>query len=74
MAKTLSDAQVIYENHLTEGGKAQATITAYTKDVEQLVEFVGKKGKTQVDEVTSEDIEDFKQLLKKQRYTGKSVS
>lgn len=74
MAKTLLDAQALYENHLKESGKAQATITAYTKDAEQLVQFVGKKGKTQVDEVSSDDIEEFKQLLKKQRYTGKSIS
>lgn len=74
MATTLTDAQTLYENNLKNAGKAQATITAYTKDVEQLVEFVGKKGKNQVDEVVSDDIEEFKELLKKQRYTGKSIS
>lgn len=70
----LSDAHAQYHQHLAKQGKAEATVTAYTKDIEQLVEFVGKKGKTQVDEVLTDDIQDFKELLKKQRYTGKSIS
>jgi site-specific recombinase XerD len=74
MAKTLSDAQKLYADHLKTNGKAQATVVAYTKDIEQLVEFTGKRGKNNVDEVLSQDIEDFKELLKKQRYTGKSIS
>lgn len=74
MSKTLVDAQSLYQDSLKSAGKANATVIAYTKDVEQLVEFVGKKGKTQVDEVSEADIEDFKQHLKKLRYTGKSIS
>lgn len=74
MSKTLADAQALYEDHLKAEGKADATIIAYTKDVEQLVEFVGKKGKTEVDEVSETDIEEFKKHLKKLRYTGKSIS
>lgn len=70
----LADANQKYEENLQSQGKAQATITAYTKDVEQLINFVGKKGKLQVDEVQTDDIKDFKDLLKKQRYTGKSIS
>ncbi|MCA9340574.1 MAG: site-specific integrase, partial [Candidatus Saccharibacteria bacterium] len=31
-------------------------------------------GKLNLGEVTSEDIDAFKELLKKQRYTGKSIS
>jgi site-specific recombinase XerD len=74
MTKTLADAQALYEDHLRQAGKAHATIIAYTKDIEQLIDFVGKKGKTQVDEVNQTDIEEFKEQLKKNRYTGKSVS
>jgi integrase/recombinase XerD len=74
MPLLLSDAHAQYEASLRQAGKADATVTAYIKDVEQLIEFVGKKGKTQIDEVPSEDIGDFKEILKKRRYTGKSIS
>lgn len=70
----LADAHAQYQDYLLSEGKAEATITAYTKDVEQLVNFVGKQGKTQIDEVSTDDIQEFKDLLKKQRYTGKSIS
>ena len=74
MPKTLSDAHALFEQHLKESGKARATLIAYSKDIEQLIDFVSRKGKTQVDEVNSDDIEEFKQDLKKNRYTGKSIS
>lgn len=74
MAKTLSDAQKLFEQNLKSNGKANATVIAYTKDIEQMSEFTGKRGKNNVDEVLPQDIEDFKELLKKQRYTGKSIS
>jgi len=74
MPTNLGDAQVKFNQHLTAAGKAHATVIAYTKDVEQLVEFEAKRGKTTVEEVLAEDINDYKELLKKQRYTGKSIS
>ena len=70
----LSDAQAKFTQSLQDNGKAHATVIAYSKDIEQLVDFVNKQGKTLTDEVTSEDIDQFKELLKKQRYTGKSIS
>lgn len=74
MSKTLLDAQALFTESLKKAGKANATVIAYSKDVEQLVDFVTKLGKTQIDEVISEDIDEFKVLLNKQRYTGKSIS
>ncbi|MCB9813346.1 MAG: tyrosine-type recombinase/integrase [Pseudomonadales bacterium] len=74
MQVTLLDAQALFTEKLKESGKANATIIAYSKDIEQLVAFVTKKGKSEVDEVTSDDIDEFKALLNKQRYTGKSIS
>ena len=70
----LVDAQVKFTEFLKASGKAQATILAYGKDIEQLVNFLGKRGKTIVAEVQAQDINDFKDLLKKQRYTSKSIS
>ena len=74
MKKTFLDAQILFTESLKAAGKANATVIAYSKDIEQLVTFVTKKGKTDVDEVSSDDIDEFKALLNKQRYTGKSIS
>lgn len=74
MPTNLGDAQVKFSDFLSANGKAHATVIAYSKDIEQLVDFMAKRGKTLVAEVLAEDIDDFKELLKKQRYTSKSVS
>lgn len=74
MQTTLSDAHSLFVDNLKTSGKANATIIAYSKDIEQLVEYVGKNGKLHIDEVMSSDITDFTDLLRKQRYTGKSIS
>lgn len=74
MAKTLADAQTLFRNYLDQAGKAKATVIAYAKDIEQLVDFGLKKNKNNIDEITSEDIDEFKEYLKKNRYTGKSIS
>jgi site-specific recombinase XerD len=70
----LVDAHIKFEKSLREKGKANATVIAYSKDIEQLVQFVGDKGKTLVAEVTADDIDAFKSDLKQKRYTSKSVS
>lgn len=72
--QTLLDAQTAFVTHLEDGGKARATVLAYGKDIEQLVQHVAGLGRTDVKDVTADDINDFKALLKKQRYTGKSIS
>jgi site-specific recombinase XerD len=71
---TLIDAHTKFIDSLRASGKANATVIAYGKDIEQLVDFVSKKGKLQSEEVASEDINEFKEVLSKQRYTGKSIS
>jgi len=71
---TLNDAHLKFIQSLKDSGKANATVIAYGKDIEQLVDFVGKKGKLQAEEVSSDDINEFKAVLDKQRYTGKSIS
>lgn len=70
----LQDSHTTFHQHLENSGKAHATVIAYSKDIEQLVEFAGKQGKMQINDVSGDDIEEFKQLLRKQRYTSKSVS
>jgi integrase/recombinase XerD len=74
MSLTLTDTHAKYVQHLGDIGKSKSTVLAYGKDVEQLVEFVSNKGRLDISEVTSEDIDEFKDGLKKKRYTAKSIS
>jgi len=75
MSLSLSDAHNQFTKNLEDSGKAHATVIAYAKDIEQLVEFVSKQqGYTTIDQVSAEDIDAFKEVLKKRRYTGKSIS
>jgi len=61
-------------DYLKKTGRAHATILAYGKDIDQLVEFALKQGRRTVNETTREDIEKFLSQLSKQDYTLKSVS
>ncbi len=66
-------------HHLREEGRAHATVLAYGKDIEQLLHFLHEKDKDSlmiltVTDVTTDHIDEFKQSLKKLRYTPKSVS
>lgn len=76
----MSDIQLLeshskFVQNLKDAGKAHATVIAYSKDIEQLIDFVGReKQKETISTVNDNDIEEFKELLKKQRYTGKSIS
>ncbi len=75
MNESLTDAHKQFVEYLENSGKAHATVIAYSKDIEQLAEFlVQDKGKQLIAEVTNENIEDFKNTLKARRYTGKSIS
>lgn len=75
MNGTLQEAHAQFVQHLRDTGKAHATVIAYSKDIEQLVEFANRdRAKSLVADINDVDIEEFKELLKKQRYTGKSIS
>lgn len=74
MSHLLTDTHSQFTTFLGSEGKAQATVIAYGKDIEQLIDFVSKKGIANAEDVTPEHIDEFKELLKKQRYTGKSIS
>lgn len=74
MSVLLSDAHAQFAKFLQDTGKATATIIAYAKDIEQLVEYSSKQGATTADQITSEHIDEFKEILKKRRYTSKSIS
>ncbi len=74
MQMILSDASAKFTQNLQSQSKAYATVIAYSKDIEQMVDFLNQKGVTFVQAVTAEEIDAFKELLKKQRYTSKSIS
>lgn len=60
--------------HLQKQGRATATILAYAKDLDQLIEFLAKSDIVEPQTTTSEHLKAFKENLKEQNYTLKSVS
>lgn len=63
-----------FVDDLKKKGRSTATILAYNKDVDQLIEFISPKKITTADKLTTQHIEDFKQSLSKANYTAKSIS
>jgi site-specific recombinase XerD len=64
-----------FKAHLTTLGRANATILAYTKDIEQLGNFLEENLKlTSTNNVKTENINAFKDHLDKKDYTAKSIS
>lgn len=72
--KTLPDLKQDFTRSLENIGRASATILAYKKDLEQLIEYLGKQSKNTVETVRPTDIEAFRDSLRSQNYTDKSVS
>ncbi len=70
----LSDARQQFIGHLKGRSRSSATILAYGKDIEQLVDFLNSKGIEDPSQVTTEDLRDFMRKLGKENYTPKSVS
>lgn len=63
-----------FVNFLTSQRRAYATILAYGKDIDQLVNFLNNLEKKDIKEVTKEDLEAFVGKLSKDSYTLKSVA
>jgi integrase/recombinase XerC len=71
---TLRDAHKEFTNFLQSNKRSNATIVAYGKDIEQLVDFLKSLSKIQAHEVAKEDIENFLAKMSKEGYTPKSIS
>jgi integrase/recombinase XerC len=71
---TLREAREQFIKSLKKSGRATATILAYGKDVEQLIEYATTLHKYTPEGITTQDIENFKVHLKNQNYTAKSIS
>lgn len=63
-----------FKEHLVSLGRANATILAYTKDIEQLTSFLSSVNKKTLSQIKTEDINSFKQHLNQENYTAKSIS
>lgn len=59
---------------LKSKGRSPATVLAYRSDLEQMVDFVVKKGRALPDQVDSGDLDTFRDTLLGDKYTPKSVS
>lgn len=70
MDKILTDFLV----HLKQQGRSGATILAYGKDVDQLLELLKQNGASVPEGINVEAIEAFKKFLLQKDYTAKSVS
>lgn len=73
-SKTLPDLKLDFVRNLENTGRASATILAYRKDLEQLIEYLEKQGKNTIELIRTVDIEAFRDSLRSQNYTDKSVS
>lgn len=70
----LKDAHQKFIDHLKSKNRAHATVLAYGKDIDQLVEFLLELERAHIAEINKEDIEAFMAKLLKKGYTPKSVS
>lgn len=70
----LKDAHKQFIDHLKSKSRASATILAYGKDIEQLVQYLEGLGKTEAAAVKLEDLQAFMDSLAKENYTPKSIS
>src|SRR3989304_3013871 len=72
--KKLDEAHKEFIENIKGRKRASATILAYGKDIEQLIEFLQELQKAHVSEVTAEDIKSFLAKMQNSGYTLKSIS
>ena len=73
-AIAIKDAHKEFKKYLSENKRSASTIVAYSKDIEQLVNFLKELSKSYVHEATKEDLEAFLAKMAKNGYTPKSIS
>ncbi|MBD3365826.1 tyrosine-type recombinase/integrase [candidate division WWE3 bacterium] len=70
----LKEARKQFVKYLEELGRANSTLIAYSKDIEQLANFMEKNGITDPNDVSLEDLEDFMEHFAEKGYTNKTIS
>jgi len=63
-----------FVQYLESRRRARATIVAYSKDIEQLTDFLGNLGKKAVTDISHDELDAFLKKLGSDNYTPKSVS
>lgn len=71
---SLRDAHQQFIGHLKGKSRASATILAYGKDIEQLVDHLQSQDKTEPTAIETADLQLFMQKLADEHYTPKSIS
>jgi site-specific recombinase XerD len=71
---TINEAHQKFLDFLRSKKRASATIVAYGKDINQVLTFAQHLGKTEIDQITQEEIEAFLKKLQADGYTPKSIS
>jgi len=71
---SLKEAHKTFIEHLTKQGKSSATLTAYNKDIEQLIRHLENEGLVLVTEIQTVHLEVFMKGLADKKYTAKSIS
>ncbi len=61
-------------DELRKKGRSEATVIAYAKDIEQLLNYLSKQGVSQISSVAIDELEGFKKDLEDNNYTPKSIS
>ena len=74
VTKTISEFKQDFVVNLENKGRATATILAYKKDLEQLIEYLSGLDKADIPLIRPIDIEAFRDSLKANNYTDKSIS
>jgi site-specific recombinase XerD len=71
---TFNERRDAFVSDLKAKGRAESTVIAYAKDIEQLLNFLSKEGLSSLEDVKTESLEKYKQNLQDNNYTPKSVS
>jgi len=74
MALDITQAKLQFTNHLASKKRARATIVAYGKDIDQMLQFIHNGGIDTITGITKDHVEAFLKKLKSDNYTPKSIS
>ncbi|MBP5204208.1 tyrosine-type recombinase/integrase [bacterium] len=64
----------LFTEDLRSKNRSESTVIAYSKDIEQLLNFLSQRGIDSLDKTTAEDLQAYKQNLQDNSYTLKSIS
>lgn len=72
--QTLENLRQVFTRELQNRSKSPSTILAYSKDIEQLTQYLSDNGKKLPSQIAPSDIEGFRGSLAEKSYTAKSIS